>query len=494
MQYVAFRADASTTLGGGHVRRCLSLARALRDCGVRTVFISRAIDQVGPALLSDQPLEVRWLLGPLEDDAQETATALRDVYPAWLVVDHYLLDRRWHESLHSRPGCKLAVIDDLADRPLACDLLVDPNDPDAEAAYRPLLASPAKVLGGPHFALLDPLYAVAPRHVVRDEVKSIGIFMGTTDPTGACLPALRGCREVAGFTGAIEVVCSPLAPGYEPLAQACAASPGTRLLTALPDLAAFFARHDLQVGAGGGATWERCCIGPPTVACQVAENQLATLPRLEAAGAGVWARGEGDLAQSIGAIVAALLPDTDRRRSLNGAALRLVDGRGCLRVAAVLACAAGAPLHMRAADAGDEACLLAWANDPVTRANAFNPERIAADQHARWFASRLASPDACRLFIAGAANGELVGQVRFDRTPPGWEISYALAPHFRQLGLGTRLLETALAQMPPALFSGRVRTDNEVSARVFRKLGFNETEAEDQRGRHRVFSRTSIKR
>ena len=50
-------------------------------------------------------------------------------------------------------------------------------------------------------------------------------------------------------------------------------------------MAAFFARHDLQVGAGGGATWERCCIGSPMVALVLAANQSMVVSALDCLGA-----------------------------------------------------------------------------------------------------------------------------------------------------------------------------------------------------------------
>jgi len=46
--------------------------------------------------------------------------------PDWLVADHYALDHRWEAALAPYYR-KLLVIDDLADRPHRCDILLDQN-------------------------------------------------------------------------------------------------------------------------------------------------------------------------------------------------------------------------------------------------------------------------------------------------------------------------------------------------------------------------------
>lgn len=483
---VAIRTDASAAIGGGHVKRCLALAHALRAAGLEPVLLSRALDEAGPALLASVPFEVRWLAGDVARDASDTAQ-LAGQGLAWLVVDHYGLGAAWHDQAKALLGCRIAVVDDLASRTLAADLLLDANDPDASTSYRPWLTRPCKVLGGPRYALLSPEYAAAPRYRVRDQVRSIGIFMGTTDPAGTCLDALTAVRELAGFGGEVEVVCSRVAPRFAELAQACKRWPATQLIESLPDLADFYARHDLQIGAGGGAAWERCCIGAPTVACAVAPNQMATLPRLQAAGAVRWARGER-LAVALATEVRDLLEDATGRQALSEAAGRLVDGRGASRVAAVMALLARRPLRLRRAVADDEALLLEWANDPVVRANAFHPQRIEPQAHGHWFHARLKRPADCMMLIAEAANGEPVGQARLELDGSTWEVGYSIAEPFRGMGLASDLLRAALAQLPAGhAVIGRVKPGNEPSARAFTKLGFSREEVLDQRGRHWLF-------
>lgn len=105
--------------------------------------------------------------------------------------------------------------------------------------------------------------------------------MGGTDPGGISARVLAACRA-AGFAGTIEVVSTSANSRLDALQQACAVDSAVTLTLDQPDLAGFFARHDLQIGAGGGATWERCCIGAPTVAMALVANQSAVVPGLAA--------------------------------------------------------------------------------------------------------------------------------------------------------------------------------------------------------------------
>jgi RimJ/RimL family protein N-acetyltransferase len=261
----------------------------------------------------------------------------------------------------------------------------------------------------------------------------------------------------------------------------------------LPDLAAFFGRHDLQIGAGGGAVWERCCIGVPTIACVTAPNQLSTVPRLASLGALAWAREDDCSAQeAIATQGRLLLVDPALRLSLGDNAARLVDGQGSARVAAVLACAGGSGLKARSATSEDELLLLDWTNDPVVRANAFQSDAVLPQGHTAWFNASLADPGGCRIFILEAPNGIPVGQVRFERRDCVWEISYSVAAPFRGYGLAATVLRSALDAFPAGEAGvgvlGRVKLGNEASARVFRRLGFREARTCDERGEFFVFT------
>lgn len=353
----AIRVDTSAAIGLGHLHRCVALAHALRKSGAEVVFVTRALGVDTAALIAaagfkactlpcpvgllptPPPAHAEWAGVDWSRDATETAAALDGHDPDWLLVDSYALDARWHDVVADALGVKIAVVDDLADRPVCASLLIDHNiaEPDHRRKYADKLNAGAAVLGGPTFALLGPKFASAPRYEPNAEVRSLGIFLGGTDPAQLSETVLRACRAEAGFTGPVELVTTGANPRLADLQALVANWPRTTLSFDLPDLSPFFARHDLQIGAGGGAIWERCCIGAPTLALICAENQLLSLPVLHKLGVlhlvGDPLRWRQVTRTEIAAAVCDLIASPIRRADMGRRSRALVDGHGALRVA-----------------------------------------------------------------------------------------------------------------------------------------------------------------
>ncbi len=358
---IGIRLDVSTAIGTGHVKRMLAVAQALRILGADVLFICRKLDldireMVAPhgfTLHLLPPPSARrfvpnsaiphaaWAEVAQEKDASETVEAVIDGSVDAMIVDHYAFDARWHRSVDLALGGPLMVIDDLADRQIAGEWLVDHNyHPDHVAKYAGWVAPRMSMLAGPAYAMLGPAYAKAPRYKFARNVGSIGIFMGGVDLNLDSVRMLEALNQI-GWKGLVEIVSTRANPRLSRLESAVAERPHTTLLIDLPDLAAFFARHDMQIGAGGGATWERCCIGPPTVCLVCAPNQRLSVPFLDAAGvvAGYDLLNDAPPQKvSLAQTIESVLQDQNRREAMNAAATALVDGLGASRVAeAILA-------------------------------------------------------------------------------------------------------------------------------------------------------------
>jgi RimJ/RimL family protein N-acetyltransferase len=133
-------------------------------------------------------------------------------------------------------------------------------------------------------------------------------------------------------------------------------------------------------------------------------------------------------------------------------------------------------LKIRPAEAADEDRLLAWANDPATRAAGFQVDPIAPEVHAGWLSRRLAEPEAGRIWI-GLDGLRPIGVVRVERSDDArLVVSISLDPvergQGRSLGLLEAGLEAARRAFPGIPFRAWIRTGNRASIALFGRAGF----------------------
>jgi UDP-2,4-diacetamido-2,4,6-trideoxy-beta-L-altropyranose hydrolase len=360
----AFRVDASVQMGSGHIMRCLTLADALKARGAQCHFISRAhqghlhetifqrgytvnglaasVQRAQAAIkkiaIEEQDLrqttaQASWLGSTWQTDALETAAILTNLQPDWLVVDHYALDQRWEEALapHYR---KLLVIDDLADRPHSCDLLLDQNLGSEPEQYAHSVPAHCQILTGPHYALLRPEFAALrsyslQRRQVQPGLRHLLITMGGVDQpnaTGQVLQALKTCALPQECR--ITVVMGLTAPWLQNVRELAAPMPWpTEVVVNVTDMARRMADSDLAIGAAGSTSWERCCLGVPTLMVVLAENQEAGARALEAAHAAHWIGDVSDIATQLPEAVRDLIGSKHLTR-MTLAASAITDGQG----------------------------------------------------------------------------------------------------------------------------------------------------------------------
>src|SRR5262245_15084994 len=178
-----FRADASATLGGGHVMRCLVLAGQLAARGWKCVFATCSETlSVVPALKTSGHAFVA-----IEDDLPKNLAGQWRKGADIVVIDHYDLDAKFERECRAWAR-RVVVIDDLADRPHDADVLIDATLGREESDYRALVPSSCRLLVGSAFALVRPEFARArPASLARDrsDLTSIFVGFGATDP-GNC--------------------------------------------------------------------------------------------------------------------------------------------------------------------------------------------------------------------------------------------------------------------------------------------------------------------
>jgi UDP-2,4-diacetamido-2,4,6-trideoxy-beta-L-altropyranose hydrolase len=352
---IAIRVDASSKIGTGHVMRCLTLAENHRAKGARVTFICREhpghlCDMVArkgfdvfrlepgsdnASLQADSPAlaHASWLGTSQFVDAAQTIEALHgNASWDWIIVDHYALDHRW-ESAMRKVANNIMVIDDLADRKHDCDILLDQNYfQEPEKRYESLLPEHCKTLLGPRYALLRPEFREAKRfcRMRGNGVARILVYFGGNDPdnlTGMALEALS-LPELAHLL--VEAVIGPNSLHQDQLAKQAKNRPGTRLHIQPENFTELMLRADLCLGAGGTTTWERLCLGLPSLVITVAENQEEFTKDLDKDGYITWVGRSQEMRCDV--ITSTLLRWMSNLDSDGCYKPEIVDGRGVERV------------------------------------------------------------------------------------------------------------------------------------------------------------------
>jgi UDP-2,4-diacetamido-2,4,6-trideoxy-beta-L-altropyranose hydrolase len=473
--------------------RCLALADALGLRGARVRFVCRHLTVHLQEMLrtrghecvmlgnssaqhaTDGPPYINWLGTSQQIDAQDTVQALSDLSWDWLVVDHYALDASWERTLRPQVG-RILVIDDLADRDHDGDLLLDQNlNSDIARRYRTHVPADCRLMLGPRYALLRPEFAQAREQLrTRDgRIRRLLVFFGGSDRdnyTGLALEALRllGPSDIW-----VDVVVGTVNSRRAEIEAAARQLPNVGFHCDTPDMVGLMGAADLALGAGGSTTWERACLGLPSVVIVVAENQREPTTALGERGQIVNLDATGGLTpELLAGAIRTLAACPSWMRHLGRSGLELVDGRGAMRVARELL---ATPLHLRRATASDSANLHAWRNAEEVRRHSRDPSPISRADHVRWLASTLAD-DRCALLIAEQA-GEAVGVLRYDINKNEATVSIYLVPGKTGQGHGVQILlegDRWLARNRPAVrcLHAEVLTSNEASVRAFTEAGY----------------------
>lgn len=353
MNIILFRVDSNPTIGIGHVIRCLTLADALKEQGIKSVFICRPHHKSLHPLISDKGYDTHLLSSPKQQAKRDTTRGEGD-YTTWLgtdpisdanetsdiikrlphpidilCIDHYGINQDWCELI--RPFTKkIITIDDLANRALDCDLIINQSPQATELQYRAIVPDYCLTLAGAEFALINPdIYTSRANALKRRKENTIStalIAFGGGDPDNFSEKSALIARDL-GYT--VHIIASHAFPYVSQLRQLSQLNRNIELhINISPrNVGKLITQADIAFGAAGGGALERCCLGLPTITLVTASNQTAQFNALKDANAIIPI--EADNLQSD--TIKKLLKRTSLDQ-VSKAAAELIDGEGINRV------------------------------------------------------------------------------------------------------------------------------------------------------------------
>ena len=505
---IAIRVDASDRIGTGHFMRCISLADALSRLDYDIIFLGRhhnpkllqILERSGHSFRSigDNSAQSsggsdqhdQWLGVTQFEDAQDTVKALEGLSPIGLIVDHYALDVIWEDHITQEIDIPILAIDDLC-RQHSAAIIVDATYGRDASAY----ASSASVaLAGSDFALLRPEFVTyrglaMARRSAAGPVSRLLLAMGGADLLDlsrifveTTLPYLRqNGWKLDVLTGAAYQHAERLDQFIAPLGDVVVHHHNTTAVAPL------IAEADLCIGAAGTSTWERCCLGLPTISIALAENQRDILQQLTSIrathnGGEFFGKSHAEIALSMSNgqwhqdHLLPLCINTAERQRMSQLVAALVDGKGAMRVAAAFAqhLVADDQLWLRPVSMADATNIYQWRY--FGDAAKFYRETAVPDfaAHLAWLETALGQPS--RHLLIAQEGGADIAHLRFDVSALGAEISISVNPEFRGKKKGHSILASALEygrKMKLGTITARVHENNLASVRLFRSVGFS---------------------
>jgi UDP-4-amino-4,6-dideoxy-N-acetyl-beta-L-altrosamine N-acetyltransferase len=345
------------------------------------------------------------------------------------------------------------VIDDLANRQHDCDLLLDQNLGREAADYSQLVPKGCKILVGPNYALLRPeFFALREHSLIRrttnPQLKDLLISMGgvdQADATGNVLEALKDCSLPANLR--ITVVMGEHAPWLDRVKLlARHITQPTEVKVNVSNMAQLMAESDLSIGAAGGTSWERCCLGLPAIVVVLAGNQRDGAHALEQRGCVKLIDQLADLPH----LLREMLGETVSPHvlsQLSQSSSNITDGNGSARVRDIMFEMADQAIEqsrLRPMTVADLPSVLALRNHAEVRRYMLTQHEISTKEHWSWFdrASQNANVD----LLVWEMDDRCCGFVQFKETnyPGVAEWGFYVAPDAPK-GTGRKLGLAALA-------------------------------------------------
>ncbi|MFI8622103.1 UDP-2,4-diacetamido-2,4,6-trideoxy-beta-L-altropyranose hydrolase [Marinomonas sp. NPDC078689] len=494
MLNVVIRTDASLHIGSGHVMRCLVLADALRAAGHNVMFLTRpqkgdlieVITGRGfPVYKLSQPERwstpkttsdyAAWLQMDEIEDAEECIAQLNNI--DLVVVDHYGIGIKWHKRIKLQYPCKIMVIDDLV-REHSADLIIDQTllrEPSEYTRSHPV----SLILTGTDYAIIHPDFAKY--HSINLERSNkerqrhhVLLSMGGVDGPNATLKVLKALKRDFVEPPLTTVLLSTRAPHYQQIKFFSEKEKDwVTHIDFVENMAEFMSMFDVAIGAPGSSSWERACLGIPSILVPLAENQRAICSTLVDVGASL----QLDISlidKKLKSSYNQLLTHYHKMKITN---FKLCDGLGTKRIMEDVESIFNFSLELRCAELADISLVFEWQCAPQTRRYALNKEPPSFLEHQEWMRRKLSENDNYFYVIeykeSIKGNADPVGVIRLDLTAKNiYTISIFIAPNYFGRGIAKKALALLDRLHPSVIINAVVLKENVVSQALFSGAGY----------------------
>ena len=334
--------------------RCITLAESLKKKFASIFFISNQIPRNLADFIEDEGFKVYNIDGYtyiekqrinsttkkklIENDVSQTREIIQSYKNTenWLIIDHYGVDKKWESKIRKYVE-KIIVIDDLVNRKHSCDVIIDQNFyKNMKKRYENLVPRDCIQLEGPKYALLRSEFKSIRKKLKRKyRLCCILVSFGGSDPRNETAKALQAIKILNGKSFTVDVVVGNINPHKEKIKHLCSSIPNTTFYSNVDDIGELMSKAHLAIGAGGSTTWERCCLGLPSIVSIISDDQAEVIKLLAKKNC-VINLGNFQNLTHYDYVEAIKSMNNKTIAKMSSNCMKIVDGLGCFRVAEII--------------------------------------------------------------------------------------------------------------------------------------------------------------
>ncbi len=298
MYKVLIRADGGSSIGMGHVMRCISLGKIFLKEGYEVVFISKykeGKEKIHTNGFDVIPLSAKAKEGKiqsgfsygdpmnLEIEKKELINILKNQKADILIIDHYNVTKDFFLSLKPHVNI-LAYIDDVNAFTYPVDVVINGNITGEYTDYESYFEN-QKFLLGPSYNLIRDEFQNIPKRAAAKEVKKILMTTGGADPfniTEKLIDTIRG----EGLFNKMElhVIVGGSFQNKNEIKEKQNQYENIVLYENVKKISSIMLDCDIALSSCGSTLYELCACGVPTLGFIVADNQVLVAEKMNELG------------------------------------------------------------------------------------------------------------------------------------------------------------------------------------------------------------------
>lgn len=326
---IAIRTQADSYIGFGHLRRCLSLAKKLKEYQAKIFFIiNKNINAT--QIIKDSNFDVTTIENE-KIDLSETKNHIKKIQADVLIIDSYDI---LTDTLPNFNEVLLVAIEDRLNINYSADVIVNANLNNVN--LEKITSNTMIAMLGIDYLLLDSNFTENTTREFKKSVQNVLITVGGSDQFNLTENLIKWTRDALSSVS-IGVVIGPFFnDSVKHSIEKIAKSDGKIMLYQAPkNLKDLMVNCDIAISSGGQTVYELAATGTPTIAIKLVENQTPNLDFLSKKGTLDWIGDISDvqLSNCFAKNLIDLADNLNKRKVMSARGKQLIDAQGTDKVA-----------------------------------------------------------------------------------------------------------------------------------------------------------------